>query len=139
MKVLYKDPNDSNYTKWFDWEKTYDIWYKDITRIYNFENKDLPEELKEFLRKWTDKIQEYMKSYKEMYPVKLAKIEFIYKDVIYSIYPTTIKATYKSDFMSDEPYDVSWDSLFETYQREIRDDMKKELGIIHSRYTGFLD
>ena len=80
-----------------------------------------------------------MKSYKEMYPVKLAKIDFIYKDVIYRIYPTTIKATYKSDFMSDEPYDVSWDSLFETYQREIRDDMKNELGIIYSRYTGFLD
>ena len=139
MKVLYKDPNDSSYTKWYDFEKSYDIWYKDITMIFDYEKMDIPEELKVFLRKWSNNILEYMKTYKEAYPVKLAKIEFIYKDIIYRIYPTTVKATYKSNFLSEEPYDVSWDSLFEAYQKEIRDDMKEELGIIYTRYIGFLD
>ena len=30
-------------------------------------------------------------------------------------------------------------ALFEAYQNEIRDDMKEELGIVHTRYIGFLD
>ena len=41
--------------------------------------------------------------------------------------------------MSEEEYEVSWDSLFEEYEREIRDDLEKELGVIHSRYQGMLD
>ena len=41
-----------------------------------------------------------------------------------------------TDFMSNE---VSWDSLFEEHEREIRDDLEKELGVKHSRYWGMLD
>ena len=107
--------------------------------LYNYQNLDIPKELKLFLDNWNQKILEYKETYVELYPVKLAHIEFIYKDVIYSLYPSNVSATYMSTFMSDEPYEVSWDSLFETYQREIRDDMEKELGISHSRYFGFLD
>ena len=36
-------------------------------------------------------------------------------------------------------YEVSWDSLFEEYQCEIRDGLEKELGVKHSRYWGMLD
>lgn len=84
-------------------------------------------------------MEEYKKDYVELYSVKLASIEFIYNDVVYAIYPKTVKATYMTDFMRNEEYEVEWDSLFETYQREIRDDMEKELGVKHSRYWGFLD
>ena len=41
--------------------------------------------------------------------------------------------------MSDEEYEVSWDSLFEEYEHEIRIDLEKELGVKHSRYWGMLD
>lgn len=140
MKVIYKDPKDKiKYKKWFDNSGSYDIWYKDSTRIFEYKDMDIPEELKQFLDMWSNKILKYMETYIERYPVKLAHIEFIYKDVVYTIYPPTIKATYKSTFMSDEPYDVSWDSLFEEYQKEIRDDLEKILNVKHSRYIGFLD
>lgn len=140
MKVVYKEPKDGNhYNRWFDNNGTFDIWYSDVTMLYNYQNLDIPKELKLFLDNWNQKILEYKETYVELYPVKLAHIEFIYKDVIYSLYPSNVSATYMSTFMSDEPYEVSWDSLFETYQREIRDDMEKELGISHSRYFGFLD
>ena len=140
MKVIYKDPKDKiKYKKWFDNSGHYDIWYENPTLIFDYENMDLPEELKQFLDMWSNKILNYMETYIERYPVKLAHIEFIYKDVVYTIYPSTIKATYKSTFMRDEPYDVSWDSLFETYQREIRDDLQRILNVKHSRYYGFLD
>ena len=126
--------------KWYDDNGSFDIWYLRVTNIYsNYNEMELPIELVEFLNKWCKKIDEYRKTYKELYPVKLAHIEFIYKDIIYNITPSTIKATYKSSFMSDEEYDVSWDSLFESYEKEIRDDMKESLGIVHSRYFGFLD
>ena len=75
----------------------------------------------------------------ELYPVKHASIELIYNDVVYSIYPMNVSASYVTNFMSDEEYEVSWDALFEEYQREIRDDLEKELGVIHSRYFGMLD
>lgn len=140
MKVIYKDPNDNiKYTRWFDDDGVHNIWYTESTKIYYYEEMDLPEELKLFLAKWNEKILKYKETYKELYPVKLAHIEFIYKDVLYSLYPLAVSASYETSFMSDEPYTVSWDSLFETYQREIRDDLKKELNVIHSRYYGFLD
>jgi len=140
MKVLYEKPDNIMYNRWFDDTGSFDIWYLKTTTIpSNFNNLDIPDELKEFLNKWCLKIEEYKKNYIELYPVKLAHIEFIYKDVIYNIEPETINATYKSSFMSDEEYDVSWDSLFEKYEKEIRDDLKKSLGVIHSRYYGFLD
>lgn len=44
-----------------------------------------------------------------------------------------------TDFMSNELYEVSWDYLFEEYEREIRDDLEKELGVKHSRYWVMLD
>ena len=87
-----------------------------------------------FLDKWNKKVLEYKKTFVEQYPVKLARIEFIYDNVVYAIYPKNVSATYMTDFMSNEVYEVSWDSLFEEYEREIRDGLEKELGVKHSRY-----
>ena len=82
---------------------------------------------------------EYKETYVEMCPVKLAHIEFIYEDVVYVIEPINVSASYMTSFMSDKEYEVSWDSLFESYQYEIRKDLKSELGVEHSRYWGMLD
>ena len=141
MNVIYVKPNEDDYiyTRWFDENGTFDIWYESQTSLFRYEKSNIPTELKEFLDKWSLKFSELKKTYVELYPVKLAKIEFIYKDVIYSLYPSNVKATYKTNFMSDEEYEVSWDSLFELYQRDIRNDLKKELGVIYSRYWGMLD
>lgn len=140
MKVYYTEPKDNKrYLKWFDNNGKYDIWYEEATMLFDYNEADIPLELKNFLDKWSKKIEEYKENYVELYPVKLAHIEFIYNDVVYSIYPNTVKATYMTSFLSDKEYEVEWDSLFETYQREIRDDMEKELGVKYSRYWGFLD
>lgn len=139
MKVLYEDPKNEEYTRWFDNDGVHDVWYKTIVSIYRPIEEEIPEELRAFLAKWTEKIKEYKETFIERYPVKLAHIEFIYKDVAYRIDPLTIKATYMSTFMRDEPYEVEWDSLFEEYQREIRDDLRDTLGVTLSRYIGFLD
>ena len=139
MKVVYKNPNDSLYKKWFDNDGTFDIWYKDTTMIFDYQSEDIPVELKLFLHKWSKKIQEYKKDFVELYPVKLAHIEFIYKDVVYAIYPKTVSATYKTSFLRNEEYEASWDALFEEYQREIRDDLKQQLNVERSRYFGMLD
>lgn len=139
MQVFYEDPHDGSMYKWMDDEGVHDIWYRDVTMLFHYKEEDIPAELSAFLDRWTEKIAEYMKDYRELYPVKLAKIQFIYRDVVYAIYPTTVGATYETDFMSDTPYTVSWDSLFECYEKEIRDALRDELGVIHSKYIGFLD
>ena len=141
MKVIYSKPvnNETAYKRWFDNNGTFDIWYKKAVSLYNYQNMNIPNELKLFLDKWNNKILEYKKTYIEQYPVKLAHIEFIYQDVVYAIYPANVSATYTTDFMSDEEYEASWDSLLEEYQRDIRDDLEKELGVEHSKYWGMLD
>lgn len=141
MKVLYSKPEESDfrYNRWFDNNGTFDIWYKDVVMLYNYREKDIPNELKLFLDKWNKKMLEYKETYVEMCPVKLAHIEFIYEDVVYVIEPINVSASYMTSFMSDKEYEVSWDSLFETYQYEIRKDLKSELGVEHSRYWGMLD
>ena len=141
MKVIYTKPKDDNfeYKRWFDNNGTFDIWYKDVVSLYDYQYLDIPNELKLFLDKWNKKILEYKKEFIEQYPVKLAHIEFIYDDVVYAIYPMNVSATYKTSFMSDEEYEVPWNSLFEEYQREIRNDLEKELEVKHSRYFGMLD
>ena len=141
MKVYYEEPNDGSfYYEWTDKKTGQHIWYNRITSIYDYtKQENLPVELMAFLDMWTEKIAEYKKTFREPYPVKLAKIQFIYKDIIYRIYPQTVGATYETDFMSDHFYTVPWDSLFEAYEKDIRDDMEKHLGITFSEYTGFLD
>ena len=141
MKVLYSKPDESDfrYNRWFDNNGTFDIWYKDVVMLYNYREKDIPNELKLFLDKWNKKMLEYKETYVEMCPVKLAHIEFIYEDVVYVIEPINVSASYMTSFMSDKEYEVSWDSLFESYQYEIRKDLKSELGVEHSRYWGMLD
>lgn len=141
MKVTYKKPKDENfrYKRWFDNNGSFDIWYKDAVSLYDYQSLDIPIELKMFLDKWNEKILKYKETFVEQCPVKLAHIEFIYKDVVYAIYPESVSATYITSFMRDEEYEVSWDALFEEYQREIRDDLEKELGVKHSRYWGMLD
>lgn len=136
MKVLYNNPNNDKYYKWIDENGVHDIWYEDLTRIYsNYNEMDIPQELKDFLEKWDNLMQNYKKDFTEMYPVKLAKILFIYNDYAYCIFPTTISATEISIFGKE----VEWDSLFEAYQKNIRDDLKKSLGVTYTRYIGFLD
>lgn len=140
MKVLYEEPTKAEgYTRWSEEGVAYDLWYKKTTMIFDPRMEGLPEKLVSFLLKWGEKIKEYKKTYREAYPAKLAKIEFIYEGVFYTLYPAAVGATYETDFMSDKPYTVSWDSLFECYEKEIRDDMKATLGIERSRYFGFLD
>ena len=109
--------------------------------IYEFGARRLGDinELKQFLDKWNNKMKEYKKTYIEKYPIKLAHIEFIYLEEVYVIYPNVISATYTTSFMSDEEYECSWDSLFEVFQKEIRTDLLKDLGVKHSRYFGMLD
>ena len=141
MKVVYQKPSEDKYLmrQWFDENGIHDIWYENVTKLYEYQDLDIPNEIKLFLDKWNNKMKEYKKTYIEKYPVKLAHIEFIYQDEVYVIYPSVISATYKTCFMSDEEYECSWDSLFEEYQKEIREELSKELGIKHSRYFGMLD
>lgn len=127
--ILYCWHEDYNYL---------DIWYDRVISIAP-SCEDIPAPLAEFVERWKENIREYMKSYRERSPVKMAKIEFIYEDEVYAILPTTIGAVYESTFMSDTPYTVSWDSLLEEYQSQIREDFARTLGVTHSRYSGYLD
>ena len=141
MKVVYEKPREDQYLmrKWFDDNGEFNIWYEEVINLYNYQSLDIPNELKRFLDKWNNKMKEYKKDFVEKYPVKLAQIEFIYNDEVYSLKPSVISATYKTSFMADEEYECSWDSLFEEYQKDIREDLEKELGVAHSRYFGMLD
>ncbi len=139
MKVVYQEPIEKGYYRWVDNDGAHNIWYKDVKSLHSPNEEGIPEELKNFLVKWTEKIKVYKETYVEMYPVKLAHIEFIYQDVVYSINPYTISATYMTNFLRNDYYEVEWDSLFETYQRKIRDDLEQELGVKYSKYIGFLD
>ena len=116
------------------------MWYKNSFYITDdYRKQDIPKELVEFLDEWTIKIAEYKKAFVERYPVKNASIKFIYQEYVYEITPLTLLATYRTNFMSDEYYDVPWHSLFEEYQKAIRDDLETKLGVKYSNYIGFLD
>lgn len=140
MSVYYteKAGTDAHLYRWHENFNYLDIWYDDITYIGR-PGETVPAPLVAFIERWREKIREYKKNFREQYPVKMAKIEFIYEDTVYAIFPTTVGATYESTFMSEEPYEVSWDSLFEEYQKEIREDLARRLGVTHSRYSGYLD
>ena len=64
MKVIYTKPKDDNfeYKRWFDNNGTFDIWYKDVVSLYDYQYLDIPNELKLFLDKWNKKILEYKKN-----------------------------------------------------------------------------
>ena len=53
MKVMYSKPknDDFKYNRWFDKNGTFDIWYKDVVTLYNYQYLDIPNELKIFLGK----------------------------------------------------------------------------------------
>ena len=89
MRVIYTKPleDEFKYNRWFDNNGTFDIWYKNVVSLHNYQNLDIPNELKLFLDKWNSKILEYKGKYIEQYPVKFAKIEFIYNDTVYALYP----------------------------------------------------
>ena len=139
MKVLYNNPNDPKYYQWMDNNGIHDIWYLDKTNIYDYRKCDLPNELITLLDKWNEKMINLRETFEEGYPVKSARIEFIYRDYIYSIFPYTISAMTKSIFKANEGFILPWDALFEAYQKDIRDDLEKELGVKYSKYIGFLD
>ena len=81
MKIKKTEPKNKNlYYKWFDNTGEYDIWYKKPTMIFHYKEDKIPMELKSFLDKWSNKMENYKIDYVENYPVKLAEIEFIYKD-----------------------------------------------------------
>ena len=140
MSVYYGEkPFDS--ASLYRWHENYnflDIWYDEVTPVA-YPKEGLPAPLLAFVERWRMKIKEYMKTYRETYPVKSAKIEFIYEDTVYALFPQAVGATYETSFMSDTPYEVSWDSLFEEYEKQIREDLADTLGVTHSRYSGYLD
>lgn len=39
MKVLYKNPENDNYKKWFDNNGTFDIWYEEATTLFDYSKK----------------------------------------------------------------------------------------------------
>ena len=143
MKIYFEKPkNDLKFSCFrpTTFGESWEIWYEwEKVKYLGFKKNDIPEELNAFLEKWTKKMQEYKKTFCELYPVKNASIMFLYKDQVYKLLPTAVGATYQSDFLTGEMHECSWDAFFEEYQREIRDDMKKELGIIYSSYYGMLD
>ncbi len=140
MKVIYEDPKDRvHYCRWREGDTAFDIWYERAIPIRRADDPKIPAELQAFLQKWCDRIEQYKKTYREAYPVKMAKVEFIYKDEVYAILPPAVSASYETDFMSDTPYLVSWDSLLEAYEGELRADLRESLGVARSRYFGMLD
>lgn len=141
MKIFYQKPKDSiKYSCFRGSYNEWEVWYEWEKVVYIGNQKEnIPDELRAFIEKWTGKIQEYKKTFREMYPVKNAEIVFVYKEQVYYLYPMAVGATYQSDFLTGEMHEYGWDALFEEYQREIRDDMKKELGVEYSAYYGMLD
>lgn len=139
MEVVYINPKDPKYYQWIDNNGIHDIWYLDIINIYDYKKSNLPDKLIILLDKWNEKMIKLREKFEEGYPVKSAKILFIYKDFVYCIYPSTISSMTKSIFKENEGYILPWDALFEAYQKDIRDDLEKELGVKYSKYIGFLD
>ena len=126
MAILTKDPHDiCKYTRWKDGYEYYDIWYDDSEIVYVGSKEKLPSEFAPFMEKWIAIIEEQNKDPRELYPVKHAKINFIYGDKVYRMLPCAVHA--KSDF------------VFEMNQREIRDDLIKTFGIKYTNYFGMLD
>ena len=64
MKVTYNKPKKDNfeYKRWFDNDVTFDILYKDVVSLYDYQNLDIPNQLKLFLDKWNKKMLEYKKN-----------------------------------------------------------------------------
>ena len=58
MKVKYQKPteDDLHYKRWFDNNGNFDIWYIDAVSLYNYQDMNIPNELKIFLDKWNSKI-----------------------------------------------------------------------------------
>jgi len=143
MKIYFEKPTDSSHYSCFRATtvgEAWEIWYEwEKVKYLSQKPQDIPDELRAFLEKWTKKMQVYKESFRELYPVKNAKITFLYKEQVYYLYPSAVGATYESDFLTGEMHEYDWDAFFEEYQREIRDDMKKELGIEYSAYYGMLD
>ena len=121
MKVTYVEPKDSeNYNVWFDHNGILDIWYDETTSLDCYKDKDIPLELKEFLDKWSVKLNASSKKHKDKNIITESKIEFIYKDVIYSLIPSS--------------FGITSNSLLDKYQMKIRDELEEYLNVIYSRY-----
>ena len=146
MSVVYKDPKDNlKYCKWNDYfGNSEEVWYERNKVIYltgEYEKTNLPDQLIKFLKKWTKKIKENLKTFKEEYPVKDARIEFIYENECYRLEPKGVGAVSDTPhyyFFGDE-YFPEYHSLFEKYEAEIREDLENTLGVKYSRYLGYLD
>ena len=121
MKVTYVEPKDSEkYNVWFDHTGILDIWYEDTTGLDGYKDMDIPLELKEFLGKWKDKLETYSKKHKDKNDITESRIEFIYKDIIYSLIPSSLGFTSNS--------------LLDKYQMKIREELEEQLNVIYSRY-----
>ena len=105
---------------WFDHTGILDIWYEDTTSLDDYKDKDIPLELKEFLDKWSAELETYSKKHKDKNDITESRIEFIYKDVIYSLIPSSLGFTSNS--------------LLDKYQMKIRDELEEQLNVIYSRY-----
>ena len=139
MKIYREMPTDGEfYYQWMDNNGVHDIWYSDTKMVFDCEDPELPPALAIFLKAWRARIEEYRKTFIEPYTVKLARILAIYDERIFTIYPAAVGAVC-THTVGGEEFVMGWDALFEAYEYEIREDMKDKLGIVHSKYLGFLD
>ncbi len=143
MNVFYERPadfNTSNYGQRVDVNGT-TFWVKwnawmSATQIDNEEAiKLLPLEIATFVPKWEKEIQRLkQEEYSLGYPIKLAKIYFIYKDIVYKLEPRAFKAgkeNFHFSLCSDQV-------LFEGAHGMIEKDLQ-DVGCIYTWYDDFFD
>ena len=129
MKIILTKPDDIvKYNQWYDSLGFYDIWYEKVTRIHDYRNEDIPNEIKELLDKWYIKFNEKSKTFKRKKYIQWAEIEFIYNDTVYGIYPSTL-----SEVELDITNKLHYNALFDMLIADIIDDLER-MKITHFRF-----
>lgn len=126
--IVYKEPKDKEaYKRWrTDSGYAYDIWYQTGDVIYlrrNYMTQGLAPEFVRVLDE-CEKMVKNRKDFPDYYPVKYAKIEFIYGDRLYVLTPDTLGIMYEFDF--------------EVSKTQIQEKLKG-IGVLYSQYSGMLD
>lgn len=142
---LFKDINELvKWEKWGDYNGgEYDFWHDGVIHIfkeyktyksYQKTEPTLPLELVECLNKIKELLWSNFASFKPTCPIKHAAVGFVYKDEAYEITPASFGLTYEVKELN------GWeDCYFEQFHRKIEEILKTELGIIYTRYNGFVD
>lgn len=143
MNVFYEKPadfNTSNYgqredvngiTFWINWNA-----WMNATKIDNEDAINLlPSEIAIYVPRWEKEIQRLKEEeYSLGYPIKLAKIYFIYKDIVYKLEPEAFasgKENFHKTLCSDQV-------LFQGVHKIIEKDLQ-DLGCIYTWYDDFFD